>query len=78
MRNKNTIDAVLLLDYIQKQNRNRYPCITFLDVKSAYDSVNRSKLCNELLVTVNNEYTRSIISVFEKLFRNEESELFEL
>jgi hypothetical protein len=65
MQNKNTIDAVMYLDMIQKQHRNKQPCIAFLDVKSAYDSVERKLLWKKLLEILNNNYTRSIISLFD-------------
>jgi hypothetical protein len=67
MRDMNTINVVLLLDCIQKHNRNKQPNITFLDLRAAYDTVDRLRLWEKLLGITDNKYT-SIISVFENNF----------
>jgi hypothetical protein len=66
VQKRNTIDGVMYLDLLQKQYRTKQPCIALLDVKSAYDTVDRQILWKKLLVQYNNKLSHAIIALFDQ------------
>ena len=68
-KNKSTPDSILTLDYLLKKGKNkpkikRNNCLFLMDIKGAYDTVNRDVLFNKL----NKIMPFNIIELFKELF----------
>ena len=67
--NRSTLDQILCLDELIKMYRkkfNQYPIVAYLDIKAAYDSVDRKILYNDCLkLNINPIIVESIKQLFE-------------